>query len=269
MLKIPLLYLAALVRAFFQNPFMQRLWKKHPRLISFIYARFSPVHFFGLPFTILMLLTAINLLLLSELAENVVNSEATKAFDTWVSTAFFSIRSPDVSVAFYYFTQLGNVYGVIVIALIAGVYLLWKQRRFHFTALLVSVLGSGLSMQLLKEYFNRERPLNIAYYTTEASYSFPSGHATAAIALEGLLVYFLVSSIRSRRSRILGTVAGVSYILLIGLSRIYLGVHFLTDVMAGYMLGFFWLLLSIALMEYLALRKLKRDNVKKVKLPKL
>jgi membrane-associated phospholipid phosphatase len=269
MLKIPLLYLAALVRAFFQKPFMQRLRKKHPRLISVIYARFSPLHFFGLPFTILLLLTAINLVLLSELAENVVNSEATKALDTWISTSFFKRRLPEISIGFYYFTQLGNVYGVIFIALIAGVYLLWKRRRFHFIALLVSVLGSGLSMQLLKEYFHRERPLNIAYYTTEVSYSFPSGHATAAIALEGLLVYFLISSVRSHRRRAIGSAVGIVYILLIGLSRIYLGVHFLTDVMAGYMLGFFWLLLSIALMEYLALRKLKRNKVKKVKLPKL
>lgn len=269
MLKIPLLYLAALVKSFFRKPFMQRFGKRHPRIIALIKARFSSDHFFGLPFTILVLLCSINLVLLSELAENVINSEATQALDKKVSVLFYNIRTPGVSQFLYYFTQLGNVYGVVLVTLLAVIYFIRKQRRFHLVALLVSVLGSGVFMHFSKLYFSRDRPLDVAYYITEASYSFPSGHATAAMALEGLLVYFLISSVRSRRTRFVGSVIGFIYILLIGLSRIYLGVHFLTDVTAGYMVGFLWLLLSIALMEYLALRKLKKDHVRKIRLPKL
>jgi undecaprenyl-diphosphatase len=264
MFKIPLLYLTEFVEAFFQQPFMRRLEKRHPKVISFIHGRFSPSHFFGLPFTILLLVAGLNVALLTKLAEHVINSEATKAMDIQVSGAVFNMRSPQLSLAFYLFTQLGSIYGVTAMTLMAGLFFCWKREWHHLTALLIAVLGSALSMDLLKKFFHRERPLNIAYYTTEASFSFPSGHATSAMALMGVLCYFCLINIKNKRARIMLFCLGIIYILLIGLSRIYLGVHFLTDVAAGFILGFLWVLLAIGVLEYLTIDRVKQATKEQV-----
>ncbi|MGV3641366.1 MAG: phosphatase PAP2 family protein [Adhaeribacter sp.] len=246
------------MEAFFQRPFMRRLARQYPRVINFIHDRLSPDHFFGLPLTILLLVAGLNVAMLTELAEHVVNSEATKALDIQVSGAVFNMRSPWLSKAFYVFTQLGSIYGVAAMFLLTSLYLCLKGAWQYLTAFLVAVLGSALSMDLLKEFFHRERPLHIAYYPTESSFSFPSGHATSAMALMGILCYFCLIHIENKRIRILLFCLGITYILLIGLSRIYLGVHFLTDVAAGFILGFLWVLLAIGVFEYLTIEKLRK-----------
>jgi len=257
MFKVPFLYLTKLVEAFFRMPFMRHLAGKFPRLFSFIKNRFKPGVFFGLPFTVILLLIGVNLVMLSELAEHTVNSETFKEVDMQVTAWFFDFRTPFLNKAFYYFTQIGTVYGVTAGTIIAGLILLWQKRGFHLLALLISVLGSSLSMYYSKIYFHRERPLNVAYYTPENSFSFPSGHATSAMALAGLLCYFFLIEIENKKLRLALFLLGVSYILLIGLSRIYLGVHFLTDVTAGYLLGLIWVIVAIGIMEYSAISKVK------------
>lgn len=257
MFKIPFLYLAAKVESVFRSPQMRQFAGKYPGLFKFIRNRFKSGVFFGLPFTILLVLTSINLIMLSELAEHVVNSENMKTLDMEVSGWFFNLRNPVLSKGLYYFTQLGSFYGVTAGTTLAGLYLLIKKRGFQLLALLISVLGSSISMHYSKIYFHRERPLNIAYYTTENSFSFPSGHSTSAMALVGILCYFFLIDIKNRTLSILLFTLGVLYILLIGISRIYLGVHFLTDVAAGYLLGFLWVLVAIGLMEYSAISRVK------------
>lgn len=257
MFKIPFLYLASKVESIFRSPQLRQFAGKYPGIFTFVRNRFKPGIFFGLPFTVLLLLTSINLAMLSELTEHVVNSQNMKTLDMEVSGWFFNLRSPVLSKGFYYFTQLGSFYGVTTATVLVGLLLLLKKRGFQLLALLISVLGSSLSMYYSKVYFHRERPLNIAYYTTENSFSFPSGHATSAMALVGLLCYFCLLDINNKTARILLFLLGVTYILLIGISRIYLGVHFLTDVTAGYLLGFLWVLVAIGLMEYSAISKVK------------
>ncbi|MDQ4140386.1 MAG: phosphatase PAP2 family protein [Bacteroidota bacterium] len=239
---------------------MKRLKQKYPWLFAFIRNRFKTGEFFGLPFTILFTLVVINITMLSEIAENVVNSQKVKNLDMQVSGAFFNLRTPFISKALYFFTQLGSVYGVTTSTLLVSIFFLWKRRIYHLLALLISVLGSGITMHFSKVYFHRERPLNLAYYTTEASFSFPSGHSTSAMALVGVLCYIAFLEVKSRSTCTLIFTAGIGYILLMGFSRIYLGVHFLTDVAAGFLLGFLWVLLAIGLMEYSALKQLKQSR---------
>ncbi|QMU30352.1 phosphatase PAP2 family protein [Adhaeribacter radiodurans] len=257
--KIPLL-LSKKIKRFFQLPFMQRLKQKYPWLFAFIRKRFKTGDFFGLPFTILITLIFINLSMLSEITEHVVNSPKVKNLDTEVSGAFFNLRTPFISLLLYYFTQAGSVYGVTALTTLISILLLWKKRLYQLLALLVSVLGSGISMHFSKFYFHRERPLNLAYYATEGSFSFPSGHSTSAMALVGVLCYIAVLEVKSNKVRSLIIILGLSYILLMGFSRIYLGVHFLTDVAAGFLLGLLWVLLAVGLMEYSALKQLKRTK---------
>lgn len=237
---------------------MQRLKQKYPGLFSFLRNRFKTGIFFGLPFTILLLLIGINVIMLSELAENVVNSPQLKTLDMEASAALFNIRTPLLSQMLYYFTKLGSVYGITTITLLAAVWLILKNRLIQLVTLLLSVLGSSITMHYSKIYFQRERPLNFAYYVPENSFSFPSGHSTSIMALIGIICYFIFIDAQPKWLRNLLLLLGGSLILSVGFSRIYLGVHFLTDVTAGYMLGFLWVMLAVGFMEYLTLRQLRR-----------
>lgn len=262
MFKIPLLYLTEWVESVFQSAYMRDLKKKNPRFFKFLHARFKTDHFYGLPLTILLLLIGVNMLLLSQLAENVVNSEATKAMDVQVTAFFFDMRSAELSLFLYAFTHLGNVYGVTAMTVLAGIFLFTKRMYQHLAALFISVLGSAITMDVLKTYFSRERPLDVAFYIPENSFSFPSGHAASAMALVGLLTYFCVLEVKQQRAKTILFLIGLFYVLLIGISRIYLGVHFLTDVVAGFLLGLMWVVLAVGVLEYLAIDKVKQAVTK-------
>ena len=101
-------------------------------------------------------------------------------------------------------------------------------------------------LQVLKRIFERVRP-DIFPVIAESGYSFPSGHAMGAICFYGILAYFAGLGLRSKPLRWgLMAAAGI-YILLIGLSRVYLGVHYPTDILAGYAAGATWLFFCITL----------------------
>lgn len=253
MLEAPFLLFTKIIKALLQLPFMRRLKARYPRSYAFIRDRFTPGEFLGLPLTILLFLVWVNLAMFSELAESVVDSRVMKYVDMEVTAWSFSLRTPSLSLLVYAFTQLGSKLGIAVITTLLGLLLLWKKRPLYLLALLVAVWGSGLSSQLTKLYFQRERPLNFAFYTLE-TYSFPSGHATSAMALMGILCYFIVLEVKNKKIRFLSCLAAALYILLMGFSRIYLGVHFLTDVVAGFILGLLWVIMAIGVMEYAALK---------------
>ena len=111
--------------------------------------------------------------------------------------------------------------------------------------LFISVFGSAATVFIIKHIFYRARPLSAAIYL-ETSSSFPSGHATIAMALYGFLVYTIWKHEKHhlQNPAIWGLVI---LILLIGISRLYLGVHYLSDVLVGYMIGFIWILVSLAI----------------------
>ena len=107
---------------------------------------------------------------------------------------------------------------------------------------LITVGGSALTTFFLKHIFSRARPLGAFYL--ESSFSFPSGHATSAVALYGFLFYFIWSHDKHHlKNPFLMFLA--SLIILIGFSRLYLGVHYFSDVLAGYFVGLIWLFISV------------------------
>jgi undecaprenyl-diphosphatase len=110
--------------------------------------------------------------------------------------------------------------------------------------------GIGLSVQYGKKFISRDRPAKVAFYPEHNS-SFPSGHATTAISLYGMLAFFLYRHLKQKGQRRAILLLAAVLITLIGFSRIYLGVHFLSDVVAGFLLGAMWVLVGISVMEVL------------------
>ena len=168
------------------------------------------------------------------------------AFDLWFENLLVSIRNPFFVQLFRDITFFGNTTTIIGLALIVGVYLLLlKERRVYLAGLFASLAGAAGTTYVLKEVVGRLRPSGSIPTGIETDFSFPSGHATASMALYGFTAYVLCRLYPERTKTILSTATII--ILLIGFSRLYLGLHFPTDVIAGYLVGGVWVWIGITL----------------------
>ncbi|WP_114782262.1 phosphatase PAP2 family protein [Botryobacter ruber] len=242
------------VQAVLQHPVIMWLRKRYPRPFYFIIYRFSTTSFMGLPLTLLVTVFMLNMLLLSQLTEEVVESNGVIMVDEHFTASIYSVRSEWLSSAFFLLTQLGGREAVFIVgAIITGVFL-YRQRYVAILAFWLMAGGAGLSARYGKKIISRDRPADVAYYQ-ERYFSFPSGHATTAASNYGFIGYLLFRHYRRRSYRNIVFWATSIIIGLVGFSRIYLGVHFLTDVLAGFLLGGMWLLIGISLMEVMSYRK--------------
>lgn len=150
-------------------------------------------------------------------------------------------------------TYAGSGKFVSVVALSVALYLYWKRRPNDALFLLIAVYGAILLNPVLKELFDRARPLMVDPVLTPASHSFPSGHAVYATALYGALALAAMPRDPSLR-RLVMTAAGV-LIVVVGLSRVYLGVHYVSDILAGMLVGVAWLMFCHGAMSLLTGRR--------------
>ena len=145
-------------------------------------------------------------------------------------------------------TTLGN--GIVLggVAAIAA-YLLARRRYYAEAVLMVlAYVGAQVLSFSLKLAFRRDRPFFTDPLATLSTYSFPSGHATVSIAVYGALCLVLLRRLTGP-ARVVCLAAAVLLVSLIGFSRLYLGVHFLSDVLAGYSAGLAWLALCVVVLD--------------------
>jgi membrane-associated phospholipid phosphatase len=139
------------------------------------------------------------------------------------------------------FSWLGGWIGITVLSVVAGVVLLRERAWLDLGFLLAAVLGSQLVVALLKHSFDRPRPDVAPAVPLPSTASFPSGHATAGVAALGAVAVLAAERLPDARARrrlwALTVVAGLA----VGASRVLLGVHYLSDVLAGWCLGLAWL----------------------------
>ena len=140
-----------------------------------------------------------------------------------------------------YATQVGAV--VALCFLSAGVILGFLFLRLKRAAALMSanMVGAGLLNDGLKAFFHRLRPEPFFGIAPPGDFSFPSGHALCSFCFYGMITALFFRRIRNRAARIAITSAAVIIILLVGVSRVYLGVHYPTDVLGAWSLGLFWI----------------------------
>lgn len=241
------------------QPAMQRLRQRYPALSRFFINRFNTKVFVGLPLTLVLLVFAVNMVLLSELTESVLESAWIVAVDKEFTSILYKARSSALSKVLYAFTQLGEREAVLAIGGVVSFIFLYLRNYVALFAFWLTMAGVGASTRYGKTFISRERPADVAYYAVE-HFSFPSGHATTAIALYGLLAYFLYRRYHTHAKRKLLLWLAAGLILTIGFSRIYLGVHYLSDVLAGFLLGALWLLVGISLVEVMMYRKRHRSE---------
>jgi membrane-associated phospholipid phosphatase len=190
-------------------------------------------------------------------AEDVVEGDT--HVDTRLANWLHDHASPGWTSFFERVTWLGNVPVLVAVTAAAAAVLAWKRRRMELLLLILAVVGAEILTVGLKLGFHRERPFFSDPLASESSYSFPSGHASVSLAVYGTIAFIAARQLSNVRARLALLVAAAILILLIGISRLYLGVHFLTDVIAGFSLGLAWVTLCVLLL-HLGVRLRKRDQ---------
>lgn len=173
----------------------------------------------------------------------VEEGDGVSSFDRPVLEEALSLRQPGLDSALTWFTHLGGATGMTVIAITVTALMVWRWRsRTPLMLMLITVAGS-LSMTLVgKVAVGRLRPPQVdAVPPFESSPAFPSGHALNSTAIAGMVAYLLLMHLQRRASRVLTVVLAAAWAVSIGLSRVFLGHHWLTDVMVGWVLGAAWL----------------------------
>ena len=168
----------------------------------------------------------------------VVLTGGVDTLDRSVRVAMVGVRGTDATTAARIITSLGSFPLVVTAAVITSAVLWWRTRQFLLPlVMLVSVAGTAATVYLLKIAISRSRPnLETLVGTPSVDYSFPSGHTTNG-TLVYLLAALLLSAPLARTGRRALLIAAACVALLIGLSRIYLGYHWATDVLGGWLLA--------------------------------
>jgi len=159
-------------------------------------------------------------------------------------------RNPFLDRFFVGVTNFGSIYFIIFAFLVLTIFLIRRRARKATVAVFLTLIGSGALIFIFKDFFSRERPFGCPF--ERDCFSFPSGHAAIAFYFYGMLFDLTTRFIKMRKryAFILGA-SLVILVSLIALSRVYLGYHFLTDVMGGFLLGGALLLIVAIMVDFL------------------
>ena len=197
--------------------------------------------------------------ILGAIAEYVVTGRPLILLDQQLSAWIGRNRTPQLTTFFIVVTALGSTAVACVVAAVGGVYLLRRRQLHWFAAITLTIFGGMTLNRLLKLAFQRARPQLDDPIRTFAGYSFPSGHTVTATVVYGAVALFLFTQVKSFRSRVIIISCASLLIMLVGFSRIYLGAHYLTDVLAAIAEGVAWISLSFTLVMFWRQLTMKRE----------
>jgi len=244
--------------------FVRKLRLKYPKIEWWLIRRFSSDLFTGLPLTILVIFFIYLVSAFTGLLEFVFESPASLFLDTNLDLFFQAIRTPLWVDMFLWITSLSRAEVIIGLYLIFSGFLFLYDRKNEIVAFGISIAGATAFALGLKNIFSIDRPLYPIY--VEYSFSFPSWHAMMAVLFYWFIAWILIQRTQIWKYKVWITFYALLVIGMIGLSRLYLWVHFLSDVLGGYLIGALWLVFAIWLSEYLNTKKLRHTIKKKASL---
>lgn len=183
----------------------------------------------------------------AEVYESVAESDGVARLDQPMLEAARSLRSDAANSAVTAFTNLGGSIGMPLLAGAAMVIMALKWRSWTPVLLISAAAAGSLLMTVAgKELVGRSRPpLSAAVPPFESSPSFPSGHSLNAVVIAGVVAYLMVLHLQTRRAKVLTLVFAAAFAAAMGLSRVFLGHHWFTDVLVAWTLGLAWLAVVI------------------------
>ena len=240
------------------NPDVMRFTQKHSKFFNIVSKRLDINSFYGLPITLLSVLFICLSVVFMGILLDIVYFGQIARFDVMFTNLLASFRSITLVKIFLFITVLGSTKTIILFSMVALSILFIYKKRNYITPFLLSVLSSVSIDNLIKYLVHRARPPVAVYH--EPFYSFPSSHATISVAFYGFLAYILIRETENLKLKLNILFAVFLVIFLIGLSRIYLCVHYFSDVLGGYILGTLGIIIGTALSEYYLFKKVKSNN---------
>ena len=226
-------------------------WLAHrsPRAQSILFRRFSAADYLGLNLTLGLGISFVLLLIFGAIAQSVLSRTAIVRFDLDLAEALHSGATP-AGIAFWILvTRLGTISAAAVFGVGFALWYASRHGWLAFAGWLAALAGSELLAWGLKHAIHRERPIFEVAYATEPSFSFPSSHVLAALVGYGMIAYFVVRLTSSRWWHALAIALAAALAIAVGYSRLYLGLHFFSDVVGGLAAGAVWLTASITALE--------------------
>ncbi|MYN20250.1 phosphatase PAP2 family protein [Rugamonas sp. FT107W] len=225
------------------------------KFIRFIEARLSPGGEFGLHLTAGLVLLLVSVAIFGELAEDVMGKEAITVLDMQVAQWFHAHAFEPLTGFMLGVSLVHTGVGMVVLVAALGWYF-WRARaRYWLLALLVAVPTGAMLNVALKYHFQRVRPMFDEPLVTLMTYSFPSGHTSAATLFYGLLASYVMIARPHWHVRLGAAAACAMMVLLVALSRVYLGAHYLSDVLAAMAESVAWLAVCITAISTLRRRR--------------
>jgi membrane-associated phospholipid phosphatase len=213
--------------------------------------RWSREEALGLHLTLGLLACLVLVAAFALLGRTVLRQSRLVAFDDHLGRRLAENRAEDPAVRqlFLAITWAGSPPVLATLAVGGALGLLLARRRLLASVWLLGLAGSGLLDASLKLLYVRDRPPFRDQAIEETTFSFPSGHSLGSLTAYGLLAYLLMRTVGWPGWRIVIAVTAAVLILAIGFSRIYLGAHYASDVLGGYILGSAWLTACVVALE--------------------
>lgn len=212
--------------------------------------RFDRGGYLGLHLTVGIMVSLAALWLFAGVTEDIIHHDPVTRADTGLLNWFHQHPSAFGNRIFEAFGWVASPTVIISLAVLVFLFLLIRQDKLLASAWLATLLGSGIVDAAVKHIVQRPRPNHMDVFSYGPANSFPSGHALGALTCYGMLAYLLaVFWAKDWRARTAIVAAAVLLVTAVGFSRIYLGVHYFSDVIAGYAAGLVWLSVCITGVE--------------------
>jgi len=234
----------------------QRFAARFPRLARFLQGRVARTPT-GLTLTLGLVAVGALAWTVLELAFEVVTGSPTVGDDHRVLNLVATLRTPSLDQVLYVVTFLGNAQTLVVLTAVAALVALVAGRPRDAVLLVLAVLAGALYFALVQLAVRRPRPPLEDARLVQGGFSFPSGHSTLAATVYGTVAYLLIRGLHHDRWKVLVGSGAVLVVLAIGVSRIYLGVHYPSDVLAGWAAGALWVVLVLLAEQVWAPRRLR------------
>lgn len=232
------------------DPRFANFRQRHAKLWTFAAARFARGEYLGLHLTIGLVVSIAALWLFGGVTEDVIHHDPLTELDVDIATWFRAHATPALDRVGLAVSLLGSPATMAALAVIVAVILALRRRWILLGGWVGAFAGGGILDWALKRVVQRPRPPGASAFLMGTSFSFPSGHAMGSLFGYGMLAYLLVRFwATTRKARVTIIVVALVLIVSIGLSRLYLGVHYFSDVVAGYAAGLVWLATCISGVE--------------------
>lgn len=225
--------------------FLERLRIRFAAQIAFVQARLPLGGYLGLELTAGAAVLIGAAWLFGGIAEDVVNGDPLTLVDVRVVQWFHAHATPQLTQAMLALTHLHDTGPVTLAVVLIAVYLAWKRDWYGLIRVSLTVPTGMLLNVLMKLAFHRARPSFDNPLLVLQTYSFPSGHVAGATLLYGVVAALLISKIKAWRWRVVIAFAALTMVALVALSRVYLGAHYPSDVLAAFAEGVAWLALCL------------------------